>query len=93
MPPNCFSAIVVAMSQRQENEQENACIPDYTGGIGRGGNQRAATFFRPGSFNERFEPSGSVSSLHVMSRGQNIFFPQSGIAGMRSKPVPAGWQF
>ena len=94
VPPNCFSAIVVAMPQRQENEQENACIPDYTGGIGRGGNQRgnsAATFFRPGSFNERFEPSGSVSSLHVMSRGRSRFFPQSGIAGMGSRPVPAVW--
>ena len=94
VPPNCFSAIIVAMPQRQENEQENACIPDYTGGIGRGGNQRgnsAATFFRPGSFNERFEPSGSVSSLHVMSRGRSRFFPQSGIAGMGSRPVPAVW--
>ena len=55
------------------------------------GNRRgnsAATFFSPAFFNERFEPSTSASSFHVMSRGRSKFFPQS---GMGSRPAPAVW--
>ena len=90
VPPNCFSAIVVAM-HRQENEQENTCMPNYSGGTGSMGNRRgnsAATFFSPAFFNERFEPSTPASSFHVMSRGRSKFFPQS---GMGSRPAPAVW--
>ena len=90
VPPNCFSTIVMAM-HRQENQQENTCMPDYSGGTGSMGNRRGnsgATFFSPAFFNKRFEPSTSTSSFHVMSRGRSKFFPQS---GMGSRPVPAVW--
>ena len=90
VPPICSSAIVVAM-HRQENEQENTCMPNYSGGTGSMGNRRgnsAATFFSPAFFNERFEPSTSASSFHVMSRGRSKFFPQSGLG---SRPAPAVW--
>lgn len=88
LPPNCFSAIVVAM--HAHNEQENASM-DYSGAASSLGARRgnsAAAMFSPAQFNERFEPSSSVSSLHVMSRGRSKFFPQSGIG---SRPVPTAW--
>ena len=83
VPPNCFSAIVVAM-HRQENEQENTCMPNYSGGTGSMGNRRgnsAATFFSPAFFNERFEPSnfGVQFSRHVTRSKQILPSERNGI--------------
>lgn len=90
LPPNCCTAIVVAM---HINEQEDISIPtsDYSGTVGSRGARRgnsAAAFFSPSFFNEKFQPSSPMSSLHVMSRGRSKFFPQSGVG---SRPVPAAW--
>ena len=90
IPSDCMSAILVAM-HRQE-EQESTFVPSsnnpggFSAGIrgARRGNT-AAAFFSPPCFSE---PSSSLSSFQVMSRGRSKSFPSGGIG---SRPVPAVW--